>query len=35
MAKITFEENQNIEYKEAWREEYLKLSYMWLTDRNT
>ena len=24
MAKIAFEENQNVEYKEAWRDEYLK-----------
>ena len=24
MAKIAFEENQNVEYKESWRDEYLK-----------
>ena len=24
MAKIAFEEKQNIEYKESWRDEYLK-----------
>ena len=24
MAKITYEEKQNIEYKESWRNEYLK-----------